>query len=315
MGTIGDIYESFMREGKEFPDGEYFYRFLPRNFAEILEQAKRLPRLKYEKGQITKLKTILKRYHEKLGLLTPKVETHIDSIENGIILGGQQTTIFGGSGIIANKIASIVTLSELSRETENFLVPMFLVNTHDSIQPEITSTHFPNNQSSQNKPIVLDNLVEGVIVNRIQTDNHDWLEENLHIIKNLFNEFKNSIDKNSQKLFIERIDHVITFLRETYRSSKDIGEWITLIWGIQANIINDWGVIFFPSSHPEIRQMTSKGYEPFLKNLQEYAQEFNLAAEKIENMGLQPTTAIKKEDYAPFFYVCPNDGYRLKLIC
>jgi len=315
MGTIGDSYEDFMRDGKEFPDGKYFYHFLPKTFSEVLIQAQKLPRLKYDTEQMEKLKLILKGYHKKLGLLTPKVEAHIDSIEKGIVLGGQQTTILGGSGIIANKIASIVTLSDLSKETNNFLVPMFLVNTHDSIQPEITSTHFPNNQSAQNKPITFDNVIEGVIVNRIQTDNHEWLEENLQIIKNLFSEFKNYIDKSSQKLFIERIDHIITFVRETYRSSEDIGEWITLIWGIQANIINDWGVIFFPTSHPEIREMTFKGYKPFLKNRQEYVQEFNSATEKIESLGFKPTTAIKKEDYSPFFYECPNDGYRLDLSC
>ena len=314
MGTIGDAYESFMRDGQNFPYQEYFYGNLPRTFTEVLECANKLPRLKYNDNQIAKLKFILKEYHKKLGLLTNKVESNIDSIQNGIILGGQQTTIFGGSGIIGNKIASIVALSEQSKETDNFLAPMFLVNTHDSIQPEITSIHLPNYQSAISKPIGLE-AIEGVIVNRIKTDNFEWLDENLQVIKNIFSEFKNSVDKNSQKLLMERIEHIITFLRETYRNAEDIGEWVTLIWGIQANIINDWGVIFFPTSHPEIREMTIKGYEPFLVNREKYIEEFNAASMKIQNLGLRPTTAIKKEDFAPFFYICPNDGYRLDLTC
>ncbi|MHA1200250.1 MAG: bacillithiol biosynthesis protein BshC [Candidatus Heimdallarchaeaceae archaeon] len=315
MDTVGDFYETHMREGKEFPEGEYFYGYLPRTFSEVLNQINHLPKIEVNSNRLNKLKTILEEYHKKLGLLTPKVQANINLIQNGVILGGQQTTIFGGSGILANKIATIATLSELSKEKDNFLVPMFLVNTHDSIQPEITSIHLPNNQSSHSKPIVLEEVTEGVIVNKIKTNNFDWLEENLQVIKNIFSEFKNSVEKNTQKLFMERVEHIITILRETYRTSADIGEWVTLIWGIQANIINDWGVIFFPSSHPEIRKLTARGYEPFLKKRQDYLEEFNKASEKIQSLGLRPTTAKKKENYSPFFYECPNDGYRLELSC
>lgn len=315
MGTIGDYYEAKMRGTREFPEGEYFYKHLPNTFTEVLEKAEQLPKIKVNLEQLNQLKEILKAYHQKLGLLTPKVQENIEKIQDGVILGGQQTTIFGGSGIIGNKIAAIATLSELSKERNNFLVPMFLVNTHDSIQPEITSIHLPNYQSSISKPIILDGVIEGTIANKILTNNSEWIEENLQIIKNIFSEFRNSVEKNSQKLLMERIDHILTFLRETYRSSTNIGEWITLIWGIQANIINDWGVIFFPTSHPEIRKITSKGYLPFLKNRKEYLEEFNNATNKIQDLGLRPTTGNKNEEYAPFFYECPNDGYRLNLKC
>ncbi len=315
MGTIGDLYEDYIREGKEFSEGKYFYGFLSKTFSEVITQVKLLPKIEVDQNQITTLKSILREYHKKLGLLTPKVEENINSMHNGIVLGGQQTTIFGGAGIIANKIAAVVTLSDQSKVEDNFLVPMFLVNTHDSIQPEITSIHLPNYQSSNSKPIVLEDVLEGIIVNKIQTNNFAWLEENLQVIKNIFSEFKNSVEKNSQKLYMEKIEHLLTFLRETYRTSIDIGEWITLIWGVQANIINNWGVIFFPSSHPEIRKLTVKGYEPFLRDRQNYIQEFNRAYEKIQDLNLKPTTAKKKQDYSPFFYECPNDGYRLNLLC
>jgi len=315
MDTIGDYYESYMRGDNTFSEINHFYRYLPRSFSEVLKQVNQMPRLEVDLVKVANLKNILIEYHKKLGLLTPKVLENINLIQEGVVLGGQQTTIFGGSGIIGNKIATISALSEMSRETDNYLVPIFLVNTHDSIQPEITSIHIPNNQSSISKPIVLEDSVEGVIVNRIKTDNYDWLEENLQVIKNIFSEFKNSVDLNSQKLFMERIEHIITYLRETYRNSTNMGEWITLIWGIQANILNDWGVIFFPSSHPEIRKLTLKGYNPFLKNRKEYLNEFNKTTEKILGLGLKPTTAIKEQDFAPFFYECPNDGYRVELSC
>lgn len=315
MDTIGDYYESHMRGDNNFSEIYHFYRYLPRSFLEALEQVNQMPKQGVDLVKIANLKTILIEYHKKLGLLTPKVLENINLIQEGVVLGGQQTTVFGGSGIIGNKIATISAFSEMSKETDNYLVPIFLVNTHDSIQPEITSIHIPNNQSSISKPIVLEDSIEGVIVNRIKTDNYVWLEENLQIIKNIFSEFKNSVDVNSQKLYMERMEHIITYLRETYRNSTGMGEWITLIWGIQANILNDWGVIFFPSSHPEIRKLTLSGYDPFLKYRKEYLDEFNKTTEKILGLGLKPTTAIKEQDYAPFFYECPNDGYRVELSC
>ena len=120
MDTVGDFYESHMREGKEFPEGKYFYGHLPRTFSEVLNQINQLPRIEVNSDQLSKLKIILEEYHKKLGLLTPKVQSNINLIQNGVILGGQQTTIFGGSGIIGNKIATIATLSELSREKEKY---------------------------------------------------------------------------------------------------------------------------------------------------------------------------------------------------
>ncbi len=190
-----------------------------------------------------------------------------------------------------------------------------MVNTHDGIQPEISTIHLPNNQSSASKPLNLDNITEGIVSKTILTDDFNWIEENLAIIKNIFSEFKSSIDKSSNKLFAENVEHIITFLRETYRASTNIGDWVTLIWGIQANVLNDWGVVFLPSSHEEIRKLTLEGYLPFLENRQKYIDEFNSATEKIRELGLNPTTARKKNDYSPFFYECPNDGYRITLSC
>ena len=147
---------------------------------------------------------------------------------------------------------------------------MFLVNTHDSIQPEISTIHLPNNQSSISKSIFLPDAIDGLVSSQILANQYEWMEESLSIIKNIFNEFRTSIEKDFHKIFTEKVDHILTFIRETYRTSKDIGEWITLLWGIQANIINDWGVIFFPSSHPEIRKLTTDGYKPFLEKRVEY---------------------------------------------
>ena len=314
MDTIGDLYDKYIINESEFSDAQYFYGKIPKTYGEAVEVASKLPRIKHDHERTQKLKNVLLEYHRKLGILTQKVERNINSIDEGVVLAGQQATIFGGSGIIGNKIASIVNISEIS-SSKNKLVPVFLVNTHDSIQPEITTIHLPNNQSSNSKPISLTDIHEGIISKTIRTDDYTWLDENLSIIKNIFSEFKTSIDKESRKLFSEKVDHILTYLRETYRTANNIGEWITLIWGIQSNIINDWGVVFLPSTHREIRELTLDGYIPFLLNRQDYINEFNGATTRVKQLGLKPTTVEKKNDFSPFFYECPECGHRVTLTC
>ena len=315
MDTIGDLYDALIRKDVNFPDCNYFYGDIAKTYGDAVDLASQLPRLKIDEDRLERLKKILRDFHKRLGILTPKVEEHLEIMQKGVVIAGQQATIFGGSGIIGNKIATTVKISDISKEKGKTLVPIFLVNTHDGIQPEITTIHLMNNQSSNSKAIHLSNLTEGVAAHTIKTNDYKWLNENLEIIRNIFSEFKTSLEKNEIKLYNEKVEHLLTFLRETYRSSRNIEEWVALIWGIQSNIINDWGVIYFPSCNHDIRRMTAQGYIPFLKDREEYINEFNKATIKIEKMNLRPTTAKKESEYSPFFYECPNDGYRVTLSC
>ena len=266
MQTIGDFYDASIKNKEDFPDLTYFYNEVPQTYEDAINLAFSMPKQKIDATKLQETKESLINYHKKLRLLSPKVEEHILNLEKGVVIAGQQATIFGGSGIIGNKIAAIANISEISKEKGKELVPVFLVNTHDGIQPEITTIHLPNNQSSTSKPIILPNVNEGVALHTIQSNNSTWLNEKLDIIKNIFSEFKTTIDKENQKLFTEKVDHVLTFLRETYRTANNLGEWVTLIWGIQANIINNWGIIFLPSSDEKIRDLSVSGYEFLLKN-------------------------------------------------
>ncbi|MHA1304217.1 MAG: bacillithiol biosynthesis protein BshC [Candidatus Heimdallarchaeaceae archaeon] len=314
MKTIGDLYSSYIWENSENNSLNYFYNYIPRTHLASILKSKSLVNPSYNPDSLVKLKDILFSYHKNLGLLTPKVEKNIENLDKGVVLAGQQATIFGGAGLIANKIAATINLSEISVQKGHTLVPVFLVNTHDVIQPEITTIHFPNVQSASSKAISLSNGVEGVSSHFILLDDYNWLDDNLAKIENIFNEFRSTLPREKQPLYLERVDHILTFLRETYRSSSSFGEWISLIYGIQANIINDWGLVLFPTSHPEIRRLLVQGYYPILQNRDEYIHEFNRATDKIVDLGLNPTTRKKKPDYSPFFYECSN-GHRISLHC
>ena len=116
MKKIGDLYEAYVHQEKEFQDLSYFYDNIPRTYGEAIEESSSLPRISINPEISTKLKTILIDYHTKLGLLTPKVKENIEKIDSGVVLAGQQATIFGGTGIIGNKISAISNISEISRQ-------------------------------------------------------------------------------------------------------------------------------------------------------------------------------------------------------
>ncbi|MHA1952929.1 MAG: bacillithiol biosynthesis protein BshC, partial [Candidatus Heimdallarchaeaceae archaeon] len=162
MDTIGDLYDDLIRKDTQFPDSKYFYGEIAKSYGDAVDLASQLPRLVIAENRIEKLRTILRGFHKKLGILTPKVEEHLEMIQEGVVIAGQQATIFGGSGIIGNKIATAVKISDISKDKEKPLVPVFLVNTHDGIQSEITTIHLMNNQSSNSKAIHLSDLIEGV---------------------------------------------------------------------------------------------------------------------------------------------------------
>ncbi|MHA1397676.1 MAG: bacillithiol biosynthesis protein BshC [Candidatus Heimdallarchaeaceae archaeon] len=313
MQTIGDLYEAFLFNETPLDSLPYFYTSIPKTYSDSIKYALSSPPFHLDEEKLSLTKKILRDYHQRLGLLTAKVEENIDSLHNGVVLAGQQSTIFGGSGIIANKIVTCITLSELSKAKGNFLVPVFFVNNHDSIQPELTTIHLPNNQSSASKAITLGNIVEGISADAVRLNDSSWLQSSISVIRNIFSEFKGSLEKDKQSLFQEMFEHILTFLQETYRTAQTLGEWSALIWGIQANIIHDWGLVLVPSDHPELNKLMVSGFSPFIEKRTEYIEEFNSATKKILDLGLRPTTAAKEEDYSPFFYVCPNDHYRIKL--
>ena len=207
MGTLGDLYEKFTRNASDLPDINYFYGNVPKTIDDAISLAKESSEIKIDSNKIVELKRILKNYHKDLGLLTEKVSRNIDLIHQGIVLGGQQATIFGGSGIIGNKIATVTAISDISKEKGHYLVPMFLVNTHDSIQPEISTIHLPNNQSSISKSIFLPDAIDGLVSSQILANQYEWMEESLSIIKNIFNEFRTSIEKDFHKIFSNNFDN------------------------------------------------------------------------------------------------------------
>jgi len=313
MDKIGDIYEAFLVSDYPFPEKEYFYNHVFKNYYEAAEYAISNFTLDIDPATIRRVKNILREYHKRLGLLTPKVEENIENIENGVVLAGHQSIIFGGAGLIANKITTVVNIANISSKIGHKLTPTFFINTHDGFHSEIGTIHLPVKQSGTSKSISLKDYPYGIVLDKIKTNNYHWLEKNLSLIGNIFSEFSSLISTEKRKLFNERVQHIITFLRETYRTSANLGEWNALIWGIQANILNDWGVVFIPSSNKELKQLKAKAYKVFLEKREQYIKEFNRATKKIKKMDLKPTTPVKKEDYVPFFYECPNDGYRVVL--
>ncbi|MBD3192014.1 MAG: bacillithiol biosynthesis BshC [Candidatus Heimdallarchaeota archaeon] len=267
-----------------------------------------------------KLEQALITWHKDRGLLTEKVRQNISRMKEGIVIAGQQTTIFGGVGLIANKICCTKALSTISEEkaekddSKNPLVPAFIVNDYDTVQPELTVAHFPNPSSEKGTPISLDlSHINDRAINIAERPTEDWFKDSLSTIDDLYTEFIHSVPKDRRAVFQNRLEELKSYLKITFFSATSLTDWVGRIWGLLMNVLLDLGIVFIPPSLPEIRSVKVKAFEYLLKHLDEFIAAENRAAETLEGLGLTPTLYRRSGDYVPFFLECPNDKYRLEL--
>ncbi|MHA2502824.1 MAG: hypothetical protein ACXAE3_08145, partial [Candidatus Kariarchaeaceae archaeon] len=123
--------------------------------------------------------------------------------------------------------------------------------------------------------------------------------------------FKSQIKGDKRKLLEERWDHIRTVLRSTLNASNTLSEWAVKIWGTVTNVIADYGIIYLPTSHPEIRKMVAGEYFKFISNAREYTLAFQDALDEIKKRGYTPTLPHRHEDYAPFTLECVTDQNRM----
>jgi len=297
-----------------------FWGEVPQSFQDAVNLAKK----RYSSGdlrsetnpeRLRRLKEVLTEYHKENGILTPAVRNNINKLDTGSILVGQQPVLMGGPGFIGNKIACLIHLTTLyNSDSDQKLAPIYFVGDYDGLQKELARQYFPN-PISHNAFIIdsEDYLPEesDIAAHAAQLPPVEWLEEYLGKLEDNLRGFKSHLKGDKKKLFDERWDHIKTVLRTTLYDSETLSEWATRIWGIITNVIQDYGVVYLPTSHPEIRKLIAQDYLPFIQNSQLYADTFQEAMNQLEKMGYEPTLPHRHADYAPFTLECEADSNRI----
>lgn len=263
------------------------------------------------------LKEVLIDYHKRLGIYSPKMEENLSLLSNGSILAGQQPVILGGPGFIGNKLGILAATSKILKEEGMELAPVFMVGDYDGLQKELGRTYFPNPISGQ--ATILDaehaiNLPEDTVIHTVPIPNEDWLIETLGLINSSFNGFKKQVkDGTKRKVLEERWDHLQTFFRLLHFNSEKFNDFFSRIWGTIANKINDYGIIFLPTSLPKIRELYIPPLFKFIEGQEKYIKTFNDTHDRLEKIGFSPTLPKRNHHYLPIYFECPCTDFRVSL--
>ncbi len=300
--------------GQETQAAERFWGPIPPTLGELQNYVDNTPN---HHPDIEQLKNKLVEFHKNLGIFSPKVEQHLNYLSNGSILAGQQPVILGGPGFIANKLGLLAAMTRNLKDSGHQFAPVFMIGDYDGLQKELGRTYFPNPISGHatilDSEHVLD-FPEETAIHTVDIPDEEWLVETLHLIDGSFRGFKKQVkDISKRKILDERWDHIQTFLRLLHFQSEKFPDFFARIWGTIANKINDYGIIFLPTSFPEIRKLYVPALYSLMTAQKQYVETFNRTYDELIKLGYAPTLPKRNHHYLPVYFECPCTDFRVSL--
>ncbi|MCH8905904.1 MAG: bacillithiol biosynthesis BshC, partial [Candidatus Heimdallarchaeota archaeon] len=267
-----------------------------------------------EDQKLTELQKFLRVFHKSMGIYSKKLEENIKLLSKGSIITGQQPIVFGGPGLIGNKIACVLFLIELAETKGLGLAPIFFVGDYDGLQKELTRVYMPNPIS--HSPFIIDSGDEipedsNIAAHKAKLPSYEWLKDHLNKIEDNLKGFAKKVNGPAKTLFRERWYHAVTLLKTSFLKATTLSEWSTILWGTICNIILDEGLIFVPTSHPVVRRLVVDEYHPFIQQRKRYSKAFNQTTKAIVAKGYNPTLPPRHTNNSPFTIECVDDGNRL----
>ncbi|MCY3410413.1 MAG: bacillithiol biosynthesis BshC [Candidatus Heimdallarchaeota archaeon] len=310
-----DLYEKISKES-----GASFWGKIPRSYIEAANLTKSTftpnSLLQSELGtqKFNLLIDILTRYHKKLGIYSPKVGENLQLLRNGSVLTGQQPIIFGGPGLIANKLGLVLAMVDMLDEVDLPLAPVFFVGDYDGMQKELARQYFPNPISHNAHIIDSEEFLEeesSLAAHSAPLPPIEWLYDQITKLDDNFRGFKKQVKGPSKLVIQERWAHIKTILKTSFKSTSTLSEWSTKIWGTVTNVVNDFGIIYLPTSHPEVRELIAGNYFTFIEKRHTYTDVFQKSMDSLNEQGYFSTLPHRHEDYAPFTLECAVDKNRI----
>ncbi len=272
---------------------------------------------KTSKETLNKLVDVLRDFHQTNNVYSEKVEANLLKIKNGSVFVGHQPVLLGGPGFIANKIAALSAITdELAKHNIHF-APIFMIGDYDGLQKELGRTYYPNPISGN--ATILDaeraiDVPDDTVIHSVNVPDEKWFLEILAQLESSFNGFKKQVKvSDKRKILEERFSHIASFLRLTHSYSKTFPDFFVKVWGYLTNKLNDYGIVFLPTSLPTIRKLYGSALFKMAQNHEIYVHEFNETYNWISSLGYHPTLPKRDLKYLPFFYECPCTQFRVPL--
>ena len=302
-----ELYNLCVRENRKLSDK--FWGSLPSNFSEIPSL---ISKDRNDFFDMKRLQDILRSYSKSLDIYSSRVEQNLQNLRNGSILTGHQPIIFGGSGLIANKISCVLFLCEYLETKGIDLAPVLMLGDYDGWQKEISRVYFPNPISSNSTLIdSLSSFPEDTVTSEIPVTSLKARKSSFDMLEKSILGFKSQLKGDKQKLYQERYAHIKTFLLSTFSHSKSLSEMFAKLWGRLLNVISDYGIIIFPTSHHLLKPYYIPTYYKFLQEKDIYVNSFTESSTLLKQEGIKPNLPIRDSSYSPFYLICKKCSLRI----
>jgi uncharacterized protein YllA (UPF0747 family) len=260
------------------------------------------------------LKKEMKRSLRERGLLTKRVSSNLDCLENGVIESGQQPMVLGGPSLILNKMAYSKSLCDLGKDN---YIPVFYVADYDGVQAELTNIRVPC-PSPRGLLITYptDHVIDDAPIRKLPNPNFEWFEKTIEKIKSNYRGILKDVETSRTEKILINLDHAVSIIKHAYYSTENVSDLSTRILGSIVNIENDLGIPFIISSEPGIRELFQEGYERLLSepNRTIFITESNKSSDILEKAGFLPQIGRRNKEYVPFYYECSSHGCQNKRV-
>lgn len=304
------LYSDYVEKGGNKELVDYFWTFVPLNLGQATEYAVKL-RKNFDgaEDRLEELKKVLKKQHQRWGILTSLVKDSIEMMEHGVIETGQQPNCLGGPSYILNKVACIWKMCQLTDFPQ--LVPLYYVADYDGVQNELLNMWVPSN-SPKGLLISLpaDAGLDGIPIYMMPNPSDSWFRETVEKIRDNYRVLVKGVEPSIRERKLLNLDHALTVLRNAYYSSENVSDWSTKTLGSLFNLEGDLGVPILAFSIEEARPLFQTGYEQLLSepNRTRFVEGLNEAFERLREAGYRPQIDLRDEHYVPFFFECMRDS-------
>ncbi len=305
-----NLYLNFTSEEKSSWINKNLDGFIPNSLSESIKLAnqKRNQINSCTNNDLEMIGKIIQKTNRKYNLFTQKAKSNLEIFYNsgyGVEIA-HQPKFLGGERFLLNKIAcgSVIANKDINA------FPFFYLADYDKVHPELIKTNFPVSNSSKGFKLSISKSLEKKfnqtrIKNLPLLSNHD-LNELINTIKQNYQfSIKNCVnDKSLQKLYEERLESALYFIRRSWHLSETYSDWFLNIIGEITNNVSDQGILFLTACDTDYRKILIPAFEDLTKYREKYIQIYQILREQFISHGYEPPLRKIDKKFVPFFYEC-----------
>ncbi|MER5176411.1 MAG: hypothetical protein ABJB73_11655 [Candidatus Nitrosocosmicus sp.] len=262
------------------------------------------------------LKNAISNFHQKSRTLTSTVKSQIDLLEEKklkIVVAIHQPNLFAFSGVY-KKIILLETLSKYLVNSNNFILPLFLIIDHDFMDD--SWVHVAKLPSVRNASGILDirypmnNSKRWKIICRTDPPTHSlvrcWENQIYSWIKN-----DKSLTKEQVRLLFSNLEKLWNIVEDSLSLSNNYSEFNSIIMSKIVNTVWNYRTLFVNLS--DLYHTFNQGYNFLLSNHETYLNSLESSELFFKKHGISKGISSNSGKYSPLWLHCScgSKGYSI----